>query len=150
MPDEAVWRRAGETTVFAELDPDQKERIILALERLAELQEEILCMCEAAHVPVVWATQLLERLTVHGMPSRAEVSDVVLGERAEAVMLNKGPFLPEAVRILEDILVRMHRHQEKKRPLMPHLGVADHFFALAAASAPFAAACLPGAEPVPG
>jgi pyruvate kinase len=98
-------------------------------ERLAELQEEILCMCEAAHVPVVWATQVLEQLTVHGTPSRAEVSDVVLGDRAEAVMLNKGRYLPEAVRMLDDILARMHRHQEKKRPLLSHLGVADHFFA---------------------
>jgi pyruvate kinase len=105
-------------------------------ERLAELQEEILSMCEAAHVPVVWATQVLEQLTVHGMPSRAEVSDVVLGERAEAVMLNKGPFLPEAVRMLDDILVRMHRHQQKKRPLLAHLGVADHFFAAAGSALP--------------
>ena len=32
-------------------------------ERLAEVQEEILWICEAAHVPVVWATQVLETLT---------------------------------------------------------------------------------------
>ena len=36
-------------------------------ERLAELQEEILWMCEAAHVPVVWATQVLETLAKKGM-----------------------------------------------------------------------------------
>ena len=29
-------------------------------ERLAEVQEEILWICEAAHVPVIWATQVLE------------------------------------------------------------------------------------------
>ena len=102
----------------------------MGFERLAEVQEEILWMCEAAHVPVVWATQVLEQLTREGAPSRAEVSDAALGERAECVMLNKGPYLAEAVRALDDILVRMHRHQEKKRPLLAHLGVADHFFAL--------------------
>ena len=103
----------------------------VGFERLAEVQEEILWMCEAAHVPVVWATQVLEQLTREGAPSRAEVSDAALGERAECVMLNKGPYLPQAVRALHDILSRMHRHQEKKRPLLAHLGVADHFFALA-------------------
>jgi pyruvate kinase len=103
----------------------------VGFERLAEVQEEILWMCEAAHVPVVWATQVLEQLTREGAPSRAEVSDAALGERAECVMLNKGPYLGQAVRALDDILSRMHRHQEKKRPLLAHLGIADHFFALA-------------------
>jgi pyruvate kinase len=103
----------------------------VGFERLAEVQEEILWMCEAAHVPVVWATQVLEQLTREGSPSRAEVSDAALGERAECVMLNKGPYLADAVRTLDDILSRMHRHQEKKRPILAHLGVADHFFGLA-------------------
>ncbi|HEX6909025.1 MAG TPA: pyruvate kinase, partial [Longimicrobium sp.] len=108
----------------------------VGFERLAEVQEEILWMCEAAHVPVVWATQVLEQLTREGAPSRAEVSDAALGERAECVMLNKGPYLAEAVRALDDILSRMHRHQEKKRPLLAHLGIADHFFALAPPAGP--------------
>ncbi len=43
--------------------------------RLAEVQEEILWFAEAAHLPVVWATQVLENLTKTGMPSRAEVTD---------------------------------------------------------------------------
>ena len=108
----------------------------VGFERLAEVQEEILWMCEAAHVPVVWATQVLEQLTREGAPSRAEVSDAALGERAECVMLNKGPYLADAVRTLDDVLSRMHRHQEKKRPLLAHLGVADHFLALAPPAAP--------------
>ena len=37
-------------------------------ERLAEVQEEILWLCEAAHVPVVWATQVLETLAKTGLP----------------------------------------------------------------------------------
>ena len=57
--------------------------------RLAELQEEILWLSQAAHVPVIWATQVLESLSKLGIPSRAEVSDAVMAGRAECVMLNK-------------------------------------------------------------
>ncbi len=42
-------------------------------ERLAEVQEEILWLCEAAHVPVIWATEVLDSLAKTGRPSRAEV-----------------------------------------------------------------------------
>ena len=44
-------------------------------ERMAELQEEIMWLCEAAHLPVIWATQVLEQLAKTGLPSRAEISD---------------------------------------------------------------------------
>jgi pyruvate kinase len=83
-------------------------------ERLAEVQEEILWVCEAAHIPVIWATQVLENLAKKGAPSRAEITDAAMGERAECVMLNKGPHLVEAVRVLDDILCRMEAHQSKK------------------------------------
>ncbi|MFN8381551.1 MAG: magnesium-translocating P-type ATPase [Anaerolineales bacterium] len=33
MPDEALWHAAEHTTIFAEVDPNQKERIILALRK---------------------------------------------------------------------------------------------------------------------
>jgi pyruvate kinase len=87
-------------------------------ERLAEVQEEILWLAEAAHVPVVWATQVLESLAKTGRPSRAEITDAAMGERAECVMLNKGPHVLDAIRMLDDILRRMQAHQSKKRPLM--------------------------------
>jgi pyruvate kinase len=87
-------------------------------ERLAEVQEEILWACEAAHMPVIWATQVLETLAKTGRPSRAEVSDAAMGERSECVMLNKGPFIVDAMRTLDDILKRMQAHQSKKRPLL--------------------------------
>jgi pyruvate kinase len=90
-------------------------------ERLAELQEEILWICEAAHMPVIWATQVLENLTKGGMPSRAEITDAAMGERSECVMLNKGPHMVQAVSVLDNILRRMQEHQSKKtsqlRPL---------------------------------
>jgi len=87
-------------------------------ERMAEVQEEILWACEAAHMPVVWATQVLETLAKTGLPSRAEISDAAMSERAECVMLNKGPHILEAMRTLDDILRRMQAHQLKKQPLL--------------------------------
>ncbi len=94
-------------------------------ERMAEVQEEILWICEAAHTPVIWATQVLESLAKTGMPSRAEVTDAAMSERAECVMLNKGPYVRDAVRTLDDILRRMQAHQTKKRALLRPLQVVD-------------------------
>jgi pyruvate kinase len=93
-------------------------------ERLAEVQEEILWVCEAAHVPVIWATQVLETLAQEGMPSRAEITDAAMGRRAECVMLNKGPYVVSAVRVLDDILRRMQAHQTKKRARLRKLRLA--------------------------
>ncbi|MDZ4163435.1 MAG: pyruvate kinase [Burkholderiales bacterium] len=87
-------------------------------ERLAEVQEEILWCSEAAHMPVIWATQVLESQAKTGVPSRAEVSDAGMGVRAECVMLNKGPYMADTIRTLDDILRRMAGHQAKKRPLL--------------------------------
>ncbi len=96
-------------------------------QRLAEIQEEILWICEAAHVPVIWATQVLESLAKKGIPSRSEITDAAMGERAECVMLNKGPYAVTAVRVLADILRRMQAHQEKKRSMLRQLRLAASF-----------------------
>lgn len=90
-------------------------------ERLAELQEEILWLCEAAHLPVIWATQVLDQLARTGNPSRAEISDAAMSEQAECVMLNKGPHINDAVVVLDSILRRMADHHYKKTALMPSL-----------------------------
>jgi len=86
----------------------------IGYERLAEIQEEILWLCEAAHVPVIWATQVLEGLVKRGRPSRAEISDAAMAERAECVMLNKGPYLFQALSVLDSVVTRMQHHQRKK------------------------------------
>ncbi len=96
-------------------------------ERLAEVQEEILWLCEAAHMPVVWATQVLESVAKTGRATRAEVTDAAMGERAECVMLNKGPYLVQAVSVLDDILRRMSAHQDKKSAKFRSLRVAESF-----------------------
>lgn len=93
-------------------------------ERLSEVQEEILWLCEAAHVPVIWATQVLETLAKTGIPSRAEITDAAMGHRSECVMLNKGPYILQAVNVLAGILRRMQDHQDKKNDLLRELQLA--------------------------
>jgi pyruvate kinase len=82
--------------------------------RLAEIQEEILWLCEAAHAPVVWATQVLDSFVRKGSHSRGEITDAAMAERAECVMLNKGAHVLDAVGVLDDVLGRMEAHQSKK------------------------------------
>ena len=83
-------------------------------ERLAELQEEILWMCEAARVPVIWATQVLDQEAQRGLPSRAEITDAAMSQRADCVMLNKGPHILAAIRTLDNILRRMQTLRRRK------------------------------------
>ncbi len=82
--------------------------------RLAEIQEELLWLCEAAHVPVIWATQVLESIAKKGTRSRPEFTDAAMAVRAECVMLNKGPYILDAIEALVNVMIRMHEHQRKK------------------------------------
>jgi pyruvate kinase len=90
-------------------------------ELLAEAQEEILWLCEASHVPVIWATQVLENLNKEGLPSRAEISDAAMSVRAECVMLNKGPHITETLKMLAGILKSMGERQRKKKTYLKKL-----------------------------
>lgn len=92
--------------------------------RLAELQQEILWICEASDTPVIWGTEVLATMLDEGIPSRAEVTDAAEGSRAECVMLNKGTYLPETIQMLHDILVKMEEHQVKKTPKLRSLKIA--------------------------
>jgi pyruvate kinase len=85
-------------------------------EHLAEIQEEILRICAAAHVPCIWATQVLDAMARTGLPTRAEITDAAMGARAEAVMLNKGPNITATVRTLREIVDRMHGIHHGERP----------------------------------
>jgi pyruvate kinase len=97
----------------------------LSFERLAEMQEELLWLGEACHLPVIWATQVLDSVAQTGLPTRAEVTDAAMAMRAECVMLNKGPHIAAAVRMLADIIRKMETHQYKKRSLLRPLEVAE-------------------------
>lgn len=90
----------------------------IGFERVAEMQEEILWLCEAAGVPVIWATQVLEGLVKEGIPSRGEMTDAAMAARAECVMLNKGPAVGAAVDVLDRLLARMDGHIVKKTPTL--------------------------------
>jgi pyruvate kinase len=93
--------------------------------RLAEIQEEILWMCEAAQIPVIWATEVLQHGTKTGRPSRAEITDAAMSQRADCVMLNKGPHILAAIEMLDDILRRMQGHQQKKTPKLRKLSITE-------------------------
>lgn len=90
----------------------------IGYEQLAETQEEIMWLCESAHVPVIWATQVLEGLIKQNITSRAEVTDAAMAERAECIMLNKGPFVLDAINVLDHVVARMQSHQQKKSSRM--------------------------------
>ncbi|MDH4414264.1 MAG: pyruvate kinase, partial [Rhizobium sp.] len=90
----------------------------IGFERLAEMQEELLWICEAASVPCVWATQVLEDMVKEGIPTRSEMTDAAMAARAECVMLNKGPAVVEAVALLDRLMGRMNDHLFKKTPTL--------------------------------
>lgn len=91
----------------------------------ASIQEEILRICEAAHIPDIWATQVLESMTKKGIPTRAEITDASMAQRAECVMLNKGVYIEKAVKLLDKILTRMQRYQKKQQTILPKLSDAE-------------------------
>ena len=95
--------------------------IEIGFTRLAEMQEEILWIGEAAQTPVIWATQVLENLVKTGAPSRGEMTDAAMAARAECVMLNKGPHLLQAIAELDRLLQRMDDNMHKKTPQMRRL-----------------------------
>ena len=117
----AVMRHATAAVMVARGDLG----VEVGFERLAEVQEEVLWLCEAAHIPVIWATRVLESLAKGGMPSRAEVTDAAMGTRAECVMLNKGPYIVQTLTVLCDVLRRMEAHDEKKTAMLRRLSISE-------------------------
>lgn len=88
---------------------------------LAGAMDDVVTLAAAAHLPVVFATQVLETLSKTGTPSRSEVSDVAVASRCECVMLNKGAHVADSVRFLaralERNLHRTHKHRLMLRTL---------------------------------
>uniref|UniRef100_A0A0D6QXQ1 pyruvate kinase n=1 Tax=Araucaria cunninghamii TaxID=56994 RepID=A0A0D6QXQ1_ARACU len=96
-------------------------------DRLAEMQEEILSICEAAHIPPIWATQVLESLAKSGLPTRAEITDAAVGGRADCVMLNKGRHIIKAVSTLDTILRSTWTQQPKMKAVLKPLLLSSLF-----------------------
>ncbi len=99
--------------------------IEIGWKNVASIQEEILRICEAAHIPDVLATQVLESLAKKGTPSRAEITDAAFAQRAECVMLNKGYHIHKAVKLLDWILRKMQRFQKKRETILSRLDNAN-------------------------
>lgn len=99
----------------------------IGFERMGEIQEEILWICEAAHVPVIWATQVLENLNKSGLATRSEITDAVNAAQAECIMINKGSHTIEVMETLRDILQRASEHRNKKRFTFRSLNIAKNF-----------------------
>jgi pyruvate kinase len=99
----------------------------IGFERMSEIQDEILWICEAAHAPVIWATQVLESLQKKGLATRAEITDAAKAATAECVMINKGSHTVEVVKALRDIIQRTDGHRHKKRFTLRALSIAQQF-----------------------
>ncbi|MBI4181442.1 MAG: pyruvate kinase [Candidatus Aenigmarchaeota archaeon] len=99
--------------------------INLPLEEVPPLQEKILRRCRAAAIPAIVATQMLESLTAHARPTRAEANDVYTAVRqgASGVMLSAetavGEHPPLAVRWMR--LLAERAEQENARMARPTL-----------------------------
>jgi len=92
--------------------------IEVGFDNLPYIQEEIFNICEAAHVPVIYATQILEGKMKNNLPSRAEVIDVANAQRADCVMLNKGPFVVDTIMSIKNILRKVHTLFHKNKQLL--------------------------------
>ncbi|MCF1190756.1 pyruvate kinase [Mangrovimonas sp. AS39] len=93
---------------------------------LGYIQKEMLALCNACHIPIVWATQVLEKLAKKGLPSRSEITDAVTATKAECIMLNKGPHILRAIELLDQIIEHMEQYQDKNAPLLPKLKKLNH------------------------
>jgi pyruvate kinase len=94
-------------------------------DNIGRVQREILSLCRAAHIPEIWATQVLENLSKQGIPSRAEMTDAAMAQRTDCVMLNKGPYILQAIELLNTIFKDMELYQEKNVRLWPAMERAD-------------------------
>ncbi|MCS5488927.1 pyruvate kinase [Algoriphagus limi] len=99
----------------------------VGFERMSEVQDEILWICEAGHVPVIWATQVMETLHKSGLATRAEITDASQATMAECIMINKGPHTLEVLDSLQNIIQRMGTHRDKKRYTFRELKIASRF-----------------------
>ncbi|HHT31149.1 MAG TPA: pyruvate kinase [Corynebacterium sp.] len=90
----------------------------LGFQRMGEVPGQILALAQAARVPTILGTQVLESLAKSGLPARAEITDAAFALRAECVMLNKGPHITDAIGILDNLAKKMGRSQRKNRIML--------------------------------
>ena len=99
----------------------------IGFERMSEIQDEILWICEAAHTPVIWATQVLESMHKLGLATRSEITDAAHAAEADCVMINKGGHTIEVLKTLHNVLSRSRKNNFKNRRLFRKLSIAERF-----------------------
>lgn len=89
--------------------------------RIGSIQKEMLAICNACHVSVVLATQVLENLAKKGLPSRSKITDDVSAAKADCVMLNKGQHIVEAIKLLNQLIESSEIYEDNNAPMLPKL-----------------------------
>lgn len=120
--------RGMEEEVFGVMIARGDLAVEIGFERMSEIQEEIVWISESAHVPVIWATQVLETLNKSGIATRSEITDASHSAMAECVMINKGNYVIEVLKTLRDILQRTGGHHIKKRFTFRPMQIAIDYF----------------------
>uniref|UniRef100_A0A1D1Z5A4 Pyruvate kinase n=1 Tax=Anthurium amnicola TaxID=1678845 RepID=A0A1D1Z5A4_9ARAE len=94
----------------------------LPIEEVPLLQEEIIRICRSMGKAVIVATNMLESMIAHPMPTRAEVSDIAIAVRegSDAVMLSgetaHGKFPLKAVKVMHTVALRTEATMVGEKP----------------------------------
>lgn len=97
----------------------------IPIEQVPFVQADIITRCNAAHKPVIVATQMLMSMTENSEPTRAEVADIAeaIVQGADAVMLSEesavGKHPALAVATMEKVVLESERHRDSTKPINP-------------------------------
>ena len=103
------------------------------------LQKLIINKCNAAHIPVITATQMLESMTDNLTPTRAEASDVAnaIWDGTDAVMLSGetavGKYPVETITMMNKIIEQAEKIP-KTRPFLRDIDLSDTHVAIMVAA----------------
>ncbi|KAK8541515.1 hypothetical protein V6N12_014148 [Hibiscus sabdariffa] len=92
----------------------------IPLEQVPSVQQEVVRLCRKLNKPVIIASQLLESMIEHPIPTRAEVADVskAVAQQADALMLSSesamGQFPDKALTVLTSVSLRLRTDSKRK------------------------------------
>ncbi|WP_197491606.1 pyruvate kinase [Bacillus sp. SJS] len=72
-------------------------------EKLGRLQDDLMSLCFHSQIPLIYATEVLASLAKTRLATRPEIVDAHRSFKAACTMLNKGPFIADAVSMLKGI-----------------------------------------------